>query len=409
MPCHPARARKLLRDGKAAVYRLRPFTIILHDRTGGAAQPIALKIDPGSKTTGIALVTNGAVVFGANLEHRGAAIRKRLDQRRALRRSRRARKTRYRAPRFDNRRKPEGWLPPSLLSRVQNVASWAQRLIHLAPIATVAVETVRFDMQAMQNPEIAGTEYQQVLAGYEVREHLLEKWQRACAYCDAKNVPLQIDHVAPKSRGGSNRVSNLALACGPCNDAKGTLPIETFLAHQPARLAKILAQLKTPLRDAAAVNATRYAIGRALATLDLPIAFWSGGRTKMNRVAQGYAKDHWIDAACVGEAGAAVRIPASTTALAIKATGRGSRQMCAPDKYGFPRSAPKRGKRVHGFQTGDLACLRQPAGKYAGIHVGTVAVRARGDFDIATPMGKITAPASRFTLLQRTNGYAYAA
>jgi 5-methylcytosine-specific restriction endonuclease McrA len=407
---HPGTARRMLDHGEAAVYRRVPFTIIRKSQVKAEPQPVALKVDPGSKTTGIALVADGAVVFAINLAHRGAAIKKKLEARRALRRGRRARHTRYRAPRFDNRRKPEGWLPPSLMSRVDNVASWAKRLIAIVPVKTIDVETVRFDMALMQNAEISGVEYQQgELAGYEVREYLLEKFNRTCAYCDKQNVPLEIEHVLAKSNGGSNRVSNLTLACHPCNERKGNRDIHEFLDRDQVRLAKILANLKKPLKDAAAVNATRYAIGSALKATGLPTAFWSGGRTKMNRVAQGYAKDHWIDAACVGESGALVRIAATIKALSVKAVGRGSRQMCKVDRFGFPRSAAKSVKRVDGYQTGDTVRLVQPGGKHAGTYVGTVAVRARRAFDLKCVGAKITSASKNFTLLQKTNGYEFAA
>ena len=410
MPCSEKRARLLLQRGRARVHRLHPFAIRLVDRADGAAQPIALKLDPGSKTTGIALVRiDGATIHPLaliELEHRGAQIRDALTQRAGFRRGRRSRNLRYRAPRFDNRSRRDGWLPPSLRHRLETTLAWAQRLRRLAPISSLAQELARFDTQKAQNPEIAGVEYQQgTLAGYEIREYLLEKWGRACAYCDAKNVPLQIDHVAPKSRGGSDRVSNLTLACEPCNTAKGNMPVEEFLAGDPARLKRILAQLKTPLRDAAAVNATRFAIGRALATLDLPVTFWSGGRTKFNRCSQNYPKAHWVDAACVGDRGASVILYPTSRILAVRALGRGTRQVRRPDAHGFPRGSAKRIKDVRGFRTGDFVRLVQPSGKYAGTHVGSVAVRARGDFDIATASGKITAPAARYTLLQRANGY----
>ena len=186
MPCHPARARTLLREGKAAVYRQFPFTIILKDREDGDLQPTELKIDPGSKTSGIALVglfkRGKRAIFAVNLAHRGHAIKSALDARRSLRRSRRGRKTRYRQPRFLNRTKHKGWLPPSLISRVENVKNLAQKLCRFSPVSEIAVETVRFDTQKMQNPEISGVEYQQgELLGYEVREYLLEKWGRTCA------------------------------------------------------------------------------------------------------------------------------------------------------------------------------------------------------------------------------------
>src|SRR5262245_27830015 len=123
-PCSPARARYLLAKRRAAVFRRFPFTIILKDRTveESVVHAHRLKIDPGSKVTGIAVVQEGTarVVFAAEIEHRGARITAALAARRALRRSRRSRKTRYRQPRFDNRRRRQGWLPPSLECRHAN-------------------------------------------------------------------------------------------------------------------------------------------------------------------------------------------------------------------------------------------------------------------------------------------------
>ncbi len=215
MPCHPARARILLRNGRAKVFRRYPFVIILTKKILATVQPIEIKFDPGSRTTGIALVgefQRGRVaLFGANLEHRGLQIKASLDSRRAVRRGRRCRNLRYRPARFNNRCRPEGWLPPSLMSRVNNVSTWTRRLISYCPITSICVETVRFDTQLMERPEISGVEYQQgTLAGYELRES---------------------------------------------------------------------------------------------------VSFWSGGRTKFNRTIQGYEKDHWIDAVCVGETGENVSIP----------------------------------------------------------------------------------------------------
>ena len=116
----------------------------------------------------------------------------------------------------------------------------------------------------------------------------------------------------------------------------------------------------------------------------------------------------WIDAACVGEAGAAVSLDGMTP-LHLRATGRGKYQVGRTDKYGFPRGAAGRVKRVHGFQTGDLARLCLPKGKYAGVHTGRiVGIRADGRFDLAALGGKITATYQRYTLLQRGDGYAYA-
>ncbi len=413
MPCHPARARKLLKNGKAAVYRRYPFTIIMKCRVGGDLQPIEIKFDPGSRTTGIALVGHfdrgSEVIWAGNLNHRGLQIKRNLDSRRAVRRSRRNRKTRYRPARFLNRRRPRGWLPPSLRSRVDNVKNWMIKLSRLAPLTQIAVETVKFDTQKIQNPEISGVEYQQgELAGYELREYLLEKWDRECAYCGAKNVPLEIEHIQACSKGGSDRVSNLTLACTPCNIDKGNKDIKEFMKRKTERLKKIQAQGKAPLKDTAAVNATRYATGNALKGLGLPITFSSGGRTKFNRVKLGYSKDHWIDAACVGESGAQVVIPPAITPLIITAKGRGSRQKCSMNQYGFPRTSPKKHKRVKGFQTGDIVKAVVTKGKKIGTYIGRVVVRARGSFDIGIGKKKVSGISYKYCqLIQRVDGYEY--
>ena len=233
MPCDLRRARELLRKGRAAVYRRHPFTIILKDREGGDTQPIELKLDPGSRVTGIALVaryqSGKTVVWAGELHHRGHLVKRSLDKRRAVRRGRRTRKLHHRPARFDNRTRPVGWLPPSLRSRVDNVYRWGLRLKRLAPLYSVAVETVRFDLQKIENPEISGVEYQRgELFDYELREYLLFKFDHRCVYCGAEGVPLQVEHIVPRRRGGTDRVSNLTISCAPCNQGKGTQTSEEF-------------------------------------------------------------------------------------------------------------------------------------------------------------------------------------
>ncbi|WP_338635188.1 RNA-guided endonuclease IscB [Spirobacillus cienkowskii] len=414
MPCTPKRARLLLEHKKAAVFRIYPFTIILKDRADGETQPLEFKADPGSKTTGITLVLNGKsekkVVTAINLQHRGQTIKSNLEKRRGVRRGRRNRHTRYRAPRFDNRSRFKGWLPPSLMSRVYNVQTWINRLSKFSPISLCAVETVRFDMQKMESPEISGAEYQQgELLGYEVREYLLEKWNRKCTYCEKENIPLQIEHITPRSKGGSNRVSNLCLACEKCNQKKANKDIKDFLKTKPELLKKIKTHLQKPLKDAAVVNATRYAIGNVVKSIGLPTTFWSGGRTKYNRIQQGYKKDHWIDAACVGESGENVVIPKKLKAKLITATGHGDRQMCLVNKHGFPRSKPSASKYVFGFQTGDIVTAKVTAGKKAGSYIGKVAVRSSGSFNITTKKQTIQGISHKFCKkLHVKDGYNYA-
>lgn len=399
-PCHPAAARLLLHEGKAAVYRRFPFTIILKTaKPDVTPQSVTLKIDPGSKMTGMALVQDDKVVFAAELEHRGEAIKTNLAKRSVIRQNRRQRKTRYRQARFDNRTKSQGWIAPSLKSRVDNIQTWFTRFFRLCNLQAVSMELVRFDTQLMQNAELSGVEYQQgELAGYEIREYLLEKWQRKCAYCGKENVPFEIEHIIPKSRGGSNRVSNLTLACHECNDKKDNQTAVEF------GYPDIQAQAKQPLKDASAVNVTRWAVWRMLTATGLPVEIGTGGRTKFNRVNQGYGKAHWIDAACVGASGTNVKLDTVMQPLAIKAMGRGNRQIVNSDKYGFPRGKPKAAKRVFGFQTGDIIKAIVPKGKNTGTHTGRVAIRATGDFRV----GKVDHISYRYCcLIQHIDGYNY--
>jgi len=411
-PVHPGRARILLSSGKAAVLKRYPFTLILKMAAPEPqAEPLRMKLDPGSHTTGIALVndSSGEVVFAAELLHRGEQIKRRLDDRRARRRSRRNRKTRYRAPRFQNRQRKKGWLPPSLESRIANIMTWVERLRRLCPILAISMELVKFDMQLMQTPEISGVEYQQgTLQGYEIREYLLQKWNRQCAYCGKKEVPLQIEPIQPRAHGGTNRIANLCLACEQCNLAKGTQDVEDFLQNKPEVLKRILAQAKAPLLDAAAVNATRWALLERLKTTGLPVECGSGGLTKFNRTTRDLPKTHWVDAACVGKSTPEQLRTRGVVPLFITANGHGCRQMCGTDKYGFPIRHRANQKHSYGFQTGDMVRACVPSGKYAGVHVGRVLVRASGSFDIKTVQRRVQGICHRYcAAIHRQDGYSY--
>ena len=381
-PCKPSMARKLLTANKAAVFRRFPFTIILKKVVTATIKSISLKLDPGSKTTGIALLEGEKVIFGAELTHRGQSIKASLDSRRALRRGRRNRHTRYRPARFLNRTRQKGWLAPSLQHRVETTLTWVNKLRRLAPISSIFQELVRFDLQQLENPEISGIEYQQgELQGYEVREYLLAKWNRKCSYCDTENVPLQVEHIHPKAKGGSNRISNLCLACEKCNQKKGTQDVKQFLVKKPDILNHILAQAKRPLKDAAAVNSTRWALFSQLKETGLPVLTGSGGLTKFNRTRLQLPKTHWLDAACVGQVESLSVV--TSKPLLIKATGHGTRQMCRTDKFGFPSRYVPRNKFVKGFQTGDIVKAIVTSGKKIGEYVGRVAVRSTGSFNIS--------------------------
>ena len=406
-PCKPSLARKLLKVGKAKVFRLYPFTILLKKEVTEDPQPVTLKIDPGSKVTGLAILLDSSLIWVAELAHRGQAIKTSLESRRSLRRGRRSRHTRYRQARFLNRTKPKVWLAPSLRHRVETTLTWVNKLSKLAPVKTIFQELVRFDLQKIENPEISGVEYQQgVLAGYEVREYLLNKWERRCAYCSAENVPLQVEHIHPKASGGTNRISNLCLACEPCNTKKGTQDIKIFLAKKPDVLKKILAQAKRPLKDATAVNSTRWALFDRLKETGKVIITGSGGLTKFNRIRLELPKTHFFDAACVGDT-PNISVLANQP-LNIKATGHGSRQMCRTDKFGFPSRYVPRFKFVKGFQTGDIIKAVVTSGKKVGTYTGRVAVRSSGSFNVSAVQGLIQGINHKYCFsIHQKDGYNY--
>jgi hypothetical protein len=291
-----------------------------------------------------------------------------------------------------------------LRHRVDTTVSWISRLARWAPVTAVHVERVAFDTHAIAaGRPLEGAEYQQgTLHGTEVREYLLAKFGRICVYCGATGVPLNIDHVHPRSKGGSDRVSNLALACIPCNRAKKDRPVEDFA---PNRAAEILKRAKTPLRDAAAVNTTRWALWRALDAM-LPTHVSSGGRTKWNRTRAGMSKTHTLDALAVGKLDAVTEIV--STVLVAGCAGRGTYTRTRTDRHGFPRLRLPRAKRFFGYATGDLVRGIVPGGKKAGTHTGRVAVRATGSFNITTAHGTVQGIHHRHVrLLQRADGYAY--
>ena len=421
MPCSPKRARLLLSRARARVHLMFPFTIRLIDRkaTASTLQPLMLKLDPGSKVTGLSInridlcaeaknQTGRQVVISlAEIVHRGKQISAALTARRALRRGRRARKTRYRAPRFLNRgNQHKGWLAPSLWHRVETTLSWVKRFSKLAPISCLSQELVRFDMQKMQNPEIAGVQYQRgTLFEYEVREYLLEKWGRQCAYCDATSLPLEVEHIVPKRKGGTNRVSNLTLACRVCNQKKGVLSLAEFVKDKQRREG-IERKCKAPLKDAAAVNSTRQAIFNRLKATGLPVVTGTGGQTKFNRHVHGLVKTHALDAACVGVVSALIYRPQTT--LSIKCSGRGGYQRARVDAYGFPVGYCTRQKSIHGFQTGDMVKAIVTKGKKTGQHSGRVAVRATGSFNIQTRSGVVQGVSHKYCkLIQRGSGYGF--
>ena len=175
----------------------------------------------------------------------------------------------------------------------------------------------------MENPEISGVEYQRgTLFEAEVWEYLLEKFGRKCFYCGAKGVPLEKEHILPRSKGGTNRVSNLTVSCRDCNIKKGNRHPNELQGDFGKRVQSALRAAKGPLKDAQAVNTIRWKIVETLKATGLPVIYGTGGKTKWHRKQAGLPKTHYYDAACVTSV---PNTPFSISVLAIHAVGYGHR------------------------------------------------------------------------------------
>lgn len=420
MPCHPARARRLLMDKRAAVYRRYPFTIILKDRIGGDTQPIDIKIDPGTKYTGMALVAlfkrGPRCIYGLHIKHRGDVVRQSMVQRATYRRSRRTRTLRYRPARFSNRTRSSKWVPPSIESRVSNVMTWVRRLLSTTPASQVYFEVVKFDTDAMAN--VTRDQYDtDARIRTQIRHYLLTTRGNVCSYCKgvSANTLLEREHVIPRSRGGTDALANAELACRRCNLDKGTMLLSEWLNVLKGRtdplsvarlkhIPKCVRRIRHSLRDASIMNWTHYIIVDRIRDLGIEVVECPAWETAHNRKSKQYAKTHWVDAACVGYA---PYVDEDTMIYTAVASGYGNRQMIKSDRNGFPRGRPKGPSRVRGYRTGDICRLNQPGGKYKGVYVGRIMIRISGQFDIRYLKSKITSKYTNYVLLHSNDGYMY--
>ena len=403
-----AKARILLKNRLAVVHKVYPFTIRLRDNSCGSQdRTYTVKIDPGSKHTGIAITdNNNSVVMLAEIEHRGHVVKRDLYGRRAIRHNRRSRKTRYRPTRFLNRTKPQGWLAPSVKSRADNVINFIKKYKKLLNIDKVMIENVSFNTAQMTSGDyLVGTDYQQgPLYDTNLREFVFSKTQGRCSYCGAKAE--EIDHIVPRANGGTDSSYNLTPTCRACNQMKSNLSLKDFGKLVGKDFSR-LEPRKLP-KDAAIVQIARnYTIRKIKEIMPNTISYGSW-LTKYNRDELGLPKEHYYDALSVGE------IPnkfnfLTDKVLQISAKGRGSRQMCRVDKYGFPRTSPKGSKFVEGFQTGDMVKAIVPTGlKKGGEYLGKVAVRSSGYFNIQTKTKTIQGIGHKYChIIQRSDGYLY--
>ena len=409
-PCNTisaAYARILLFSKQAVIYKRFPFTIRLrNDNAVLKDRSYIVKLDPGSRTTGVAITDDkDSVVMLAEIEHRGHTIKRNLDKRRVIRCSRRNRKTRYRPARFQNRTRTQGWLAPSVRSRADNVINFVKKYKKFININRVMIENVSFDTAQMSSDNyLIGTDYQQGnLYNKNLREFIFSKTKGRCSYCGEKAT--EIDHIIARSNGGTNSTYNLTPACRLCNEKKSNLSLKEFGKLMNKDFSK-LEPKKLP-KNAAIVQSARNYMVKEITKIVPDTTMHDAWITKYNRDQLGLSKQHYYDALSVGE------IPNNfdfytDKVLQISAKGRGKRQMCSMDRYGFPRTSPKGSKSVKGFQTGDMVKAIVPTGLKQGTYLGKVVVRSSGKFDIQTKTRTIQGIGFKYChIIQRCDGYSY--
>ena len=409
-PCNTvsnAYARVLLFKKQAVIHKRFPFTIRLkNDNAVLKDKSYTVKLDPGSKTTGIAITDDkDSVVMLAELEHIGHLIKKDLNSRRIVRKSRRQRKTRYRPARFLNRTKPKSWLAPSVRSRADNVINFIKKYKKLINIDKVMIENVSFDTAQMSsNSKLYGIKYQQgPLYQNKLRSFIFSRSNDKCVYCGAKAT--EIDHVIPRSSGGTNSIYNLVASCRNCNQMKSNLTLKAFGKKMNKNYSH-LEPKKLP-KDAAIIQSSRNYMVKEITKLVSNITLHDAWMTKYNREELGLPKEHYYDALSVGEVPNKFNF-LTDKILQISAKGRGSRQMCRMDKYGFPGTKPKGSKLVKGFQTGDMVKAVVPSGLNAGKHLGRVIIKSSGYFEIKSKNSSVQGINHKYCrLIQKGDGYLY--
>ena len=292
MPCKEAKARKLLKENKAKIYKKEPFTIQLLFICENQTQDITLGIDAGSKHIGLSATTKEKELYAADIELRNDIVDL-LSTRRQNRRTRRNR-LRYRKPRFNNRvhSKKNGWLAPSVEQKIQTHFKVVEDIHKLLPITKIVVETASFDIQKIKNPEIHNEEYQQgeQLGFWNVREYVLFRDNHTCQCCKGKSKDkiLNVHHIESRKTGG-NAPNNLITLCETCHKGyhNGTVELPKTIKRGMS------------FKDAAFMGIMRWSFYNRLKEIYPNVVMTYGYITKDTRIKNNLPKDHYIDARCI--------------------------------------------------------------------------------------------------------------
>ena len=286
-----AKVRILLKNKKAKVIKKCPFTIQLAYDSTNYTQDITLGVDAGSKYIGLSATTKSKVLFESDVELRNDIVNL-LSVRRQNRRTRRNRKTRYRKPRFNNRRRKEGWLAPSVQNKVDSHLTVIRKVHEILPITKVIVEVASFDIQKIKNPMISGAEYQQgeQLDFWNVREYVLFRDGHICQCCKGKSKDkiLNVHHIESRHTGG-DAPNNLITLCETCHTGyhKGIVKLPKTIRRGMS------------FKDAAFMGIMRWAFYNKLKEIYPNVNLTYGYITKNTRIKNSLPKEHYIDARCI--------------------------------------------------------------------------------------------------------------
>jgi RRXRR protein/HNH endonuclease len=377
MPCQPRKARLLLKAGKATVVRMVPFTIQLLYGNSGYKQEVTLGVDAGTRYLGVSATTEKKVLFEAEVKPR-TDIQALLASRQQFRRARRNRKTRYRKARFLNRKKPEGWLAPSVQHLVDAHVKTIKLVHKLLPVSKTTLEVAQFDIQKLRNPEIEGKQYQEglQLGFWNVREYVLFRDNHCCQWCKgkSKDLVLNVHHIESRKTGGDSP-DNLITLCERCHD----------LIHQTHQEQKITRKSKS-FRDATQMGIIRWRVYEQVKALFPNVQLTYGYITKHTRIMHELEKSHLVDARCIS---GNPKASSDGTWHLIKMVRRNNRQLHkATIRSGGKRQRNTAPKYVHGFRLFD--CV-----KYQGKVCFVFGRRSSGYFDLRTLDGvKVSASAN---------------
>lgn len=396
---------RLLKTKKAHIVSYEPFTIQLdYEPDTHIIQPMTLGVDSGAIHSGYSVANEQREYYSSEVIARDN-ISYRISDRRMYRQNRRSRKTRYRKPRFNNRKnKKKGWLPPSLEQKVAVQLNEIGHLHRYFPIETIIVEVAEFDIQKIKNPDISGKDYQQgTLQGYNIRNYLLEKHSRKCFYCDKEVSTFEVEHMIPKARGGSNRIDNLTLSCHKCNQKKGTLTADEFIkrtlpVENAAKKLKQLSKEKRLFKYMAHMNATRWTLYNAINDKYSNVKITYGYVTKYNRIQAGLPKAHHIDAKCIT---GFAQVPSFDTTVVKMKMRRHNRQLHrATFSKGHVRKAASLPTVMFGFRLYDIVMYNNHQYYIKGR-------RSNGSFALVSVEGlkEENRTYKKLTFLAHTNAY----